>query len=194
MIKGSLMRNGYGKTLLIAAVCGFSSAAVTANDGTISFEGTISDATCEISGGDEANPSQGANFKVALPVVSVTALAKAGQVAGDTPFHINLSGEKCPNDKIANVVFERAQSTNIDAATGYLKNTETTGGAGNVYVRILNKDKTVLALNQANASHQPVTISGNKARFSYWGQYAAVGNAATAGTVKTNVVYSITYQ
>lgn len=194
MLKGGFMRNGYSKILLVAAVCGFSSSAVTANDGTISFEGTISDATCEISGGDDLNPNQSADFKVTLPKVSVTALAKDGQVAGDTPFYINLSGENCPNGKVANVIFERAQSANIDSATGYLKNTETTGGAKNVYVRILNNNKTLLNLNQINSQHQPVTIGGNKAKFTYWGQYAAVGGAAAAGTVKTDVVYSVTYQ
>lgn len=180
--------------VLIAAICGFSSSAVTANDGTITFEGTVSDATCTISGGDDANPNQGADFKVTLPNVSVTALAKDGQVAGDTPFYINLSGEKCPNGKVANVVFERAQSSNVDSATGYLKNTAGTGAASKVFVRILNNDKTPLNLTEANTGHQSITIEENKAKFSYWGQYAAVGGAASAGLVTTNVVYSITYQ
>ncbi|MBV4368043.1 fimbrial protein [Erwinia phyllosphaerae] len=183
-----------GKYLLLAACVGFSSTAATANDGTITFEGKIEDATCEISGGDDIDPDQGANFTVTLPKVSVSALAKPGQFAGDTPFYINLSGENCPNGKVANVIFERAQSTNIDSATGYLKNTETTGGARNVFVRILNHNKEGLNLTQANAQHQPVTIDSKKASFKYWGQYAAVGNAATAGTVKSDVIYSITYQ
>lgn len=182
------------KLVLLASLYGFSLSAATANDGTISFEGAIEDATCIISGGDETNKDQGENFKVTLPKVSTTALTAAGQVAGDTPFYINLSGENCPNGKVANVVFERAQSTNIDSATGYLKNTETTGGAKNVFIRILNNNKSPLNLNEANSSHQPVTIASNKASFNYWGQYIAIGGAASAGTVKSDVIYSITYQ
>lgn len=188
------MKINYGNLVLLAAIYGFSSAAATANDGTITFEGKIEDATCLISGGDETNQDQGPNFKVTLPKVSTTALAASGEFAGDTPFYINLSGENCPNGKIANVIFERAQSTNIDSATGYLKNTETTGGAKNVFIRLLNSNKAPLNLNEANSSHQPITIAGNKAQFKYWGQYVAVSAAATAGTVKSDVIYSITYQ
>lgn len=170
----------------------FSGSAVTAKDGTITFTGQISDATCDISGGDETNANQGPDFKVTLPTVSTTALKEKGQYAGDTPFYINLSGTKCPEGKLANVVFERAQSMNIDTETGFLKNHTITGAAKNVQVRILNKDKKVLDLNKINVSHQPVTINNNTGRFEYWGQYVATGQA-TAGTVETNVVYSISY-
>ncbi|WP_380184121.1 fimbrial protein [Kalamiella sp. sgz302252] len=179
--------------LMLALAGGFSSMGVTANDGTITFTGNVVDATCIISGGDETNPDQGADFNVSLPHVSITALASVGQAAGDTPFHINLTGENCPNGKTANVIFERAQSSNIDSTTGYLKNTEATGGAENVQVRILNSDKTPLNLTLVNSNHQPQVIASNKASFKYWGQYIAVNGAAKAGTVKSDVVYSITY-
>lgn len=189
-----MTKNFYPKSLFLLALAGsFSSMGVTANDGTITFTGEVVDATCIITGGDETRPDQGADFNVSLPQISVTALASAGQAAGDTPFHINLTGENCPNGKTANVVFERAQSTNIDSTTGYLKNTEATGGAQNVQVRILNNDKTPLNLTLANSSHQPQVIASNKASFKYWGQYIAVNGAAKAGTVKSDVVYSITY-
>lgn len=184
-------------TLMFATVVSLMSVVstgVTANDGTISFVGTISDATCDITGGDENQPNQGADFTVNLPPVSVTALSSAGKYAGDTRFFINLSGQNCPNNKVANVVFERAQSTNIDNTTGYLKNHTISGAAENVQVRILNNDKKPLKLNEMNADHQAVTINQNTARFEYWGQYASVNGAAKAGTVSTDVIYSITYR
>lgn len=170
------------------------STGVTANDGTITFTGSIADTTCEISGGDETNPNQGTNFSVHLPPVSLTALSGSGKYAGDTRFYINLSGENCQNNKVANVVFERAQSSQVDSTTGYLKNHVHTGAATNVQVRILNQDKTPLNLNLLNAEHQPVSIAGNTAQFKYWGQYASVNGASTAGTVETEVIYSITYR
>ncbi|AXF78840.1 type 1 fimbrial protein [Erwinia tracheiphila] len=188
----------YKKIMMIVLAAGFSSAGVTANDGTITFRGTISDTTCDISGGDEANADQGADFTVTLPQVSTSALSKANQFAGDTRFHIALSGENCTNGKVANVIFERAQSNNIDTATGFLKNTVSAdavaGGARNVFIRILNNDKTPLNLALLNASHQPVTIADQKATFQYWAQYATVGGAASAGNVESDVVYSVTYQ
>lgn len=186
--------NLVAKRIAIAVLIGSASTVVaSANDGTITFEGTISDATCEISGGDDASPNQGPDFTVRLPNVSTTALAKVGELAGDTPFYINLSGSQCPNGKVANVIFERAQSTNIDTTTGNLKNHTIDGAATNVQVRILNVDKKNLNLNQANNNHQPIKIAENKAQFKYWGQYIAVGGATKAGTVKTDVVYSVTY-
>lgn len=179
---------------LVAVIAGSSTSAVTANDGTITFSGSISDATCVISGGDDSNQNQGSSFTVHMPAVSTSALHKAGQFAGDTRFYINLSGTNCPNGKVANVVFERAQSVNIDSTNGYLRNTATSGAALNTFIRVLNKDKEWLDLRNLNAAHQPITINENKAQFQYWGQYAAVGGAATAGTVSTDVVYSISYR
>ncbi len=191
-MNGSL--NYSTRIILLAMSLGFVSSGVTANDGTITFSGSITAATCDISGGDESNPNQGADFTVTLPNVSTTALSAAGLLAGDTPFFINLSGSECANDRVANVVFERAQSTNIDAATGNLKNHTVAGAAKNVQVRVLNHDKKVLNLNLANTSHQPVTITSNTAQFKYWGQYIATGGAAGGGTVNTDVIYSVAYR
>lgn len=183
------------KATLLAVLISAGTAAA-AQDGTITFTGSISDATCIITGGDASGESSSPDFTVHLPSVSTTALASNGQRAGDTPFHINLSGANCPNGKLASVYFELAQSTNIDAATGNLKNTVTkaSGGAEKVQVGLLDSSKAILNLNTANDSAKTVTITGNTARFDYWAQYVATGGAATAGTVASDVVYSIKYQ
>ena len=109
--------------LAILAVLSTIGTAAAAEDGTITFQGTISDATCTITGGDAQGESTSPDFTVHLPSISTTALATDGQRAGDTPFHITLSGANCTNGKVASVFFELAQSTNIDATTGNLKNT-----------------------------------------------------------------------
>lgn len=183
------------KVALLAILLSAGTAAA-AEDGTITFTGSISDATCTITGGDATGESSTPDFTVHLPSVSTTALASDGQRAGDTPFHISLSGANCPNGKVASVYFELAQSTNIDTTTGNLKNTVTkaSGGAEKVQVGLLNSSKAILNLNTANDSAETVTISGNTARFDYWAQYVATGGAATAGTVTSDVVYSIKYQ
>lgn len=186
----------YGKFLIAIMMGGCSFTAMAVGDGTITFSGSIKDATCEISGGDETLPDQGADFTVTLPTVNVTALAKSGDTAGDTPFYINLSGSNCPNGKIADVIFDNASSMNIDTTTGNLKNTTATtaGGADNVQIRILNNNRTALNLTQSNSAHQSKSITANKATFTYYGQYVAVNGASSAGEVKTDVVYSIKYQ
>ena len=180
------------KPVIVAALAAFSSAGVTANDGTITFAGEVSAATCIITGGDNTSPNQGADFTVTLPKISTSALTTEKPYAGDTEFHITLSGNECPNGTNANVIFERAQSTNIDTATGYLKNTVVKDGAKNVMIRILNKDKKFLNLNSTNLNHQTVVITEHAARFDYWAQYVATGSTSP-GTVKSDVVYSISY-
>lgn len=187
--------NYLAKTALVTIlVCGGNVAA--AEDGRITFEGTISDATCTITGGDATGTSTTPDFTVHLPSISTTALSRDGERAGDTPFFIKLSGANCADGKVASVYFELGQSTNLDTATGNLKNTVSTGsgGADKVQVGLLDADKSILNLNTANQSAKTKTVSGNTAQFDYWAQYVATGGAATAGQVNTEVVYSIKYQ
>lgn len=177
--------------LLLSAVTFVGAAA--AYDGQVTFEGSITDVTCVVTGGQDGGTlSTSGSFIVNLPAVSTTALAKSGQRAGDSKFSIYLSGAQCENDKIANVSFEEAQS-DIDSATGNLSNliAKASGGSENVQIKLLNKDKTDINLNSAS-NHQPVKIASNTARFDYWAQYYATGQA-TAGKVRGLVTYSIVY-
>ena len=187
--------NKFSQLVMLAVLSSVGTAAA-AEDGTITFDGTISDATCIITGGDAQGESSSPDFTVHLPSISTTALATDGQRAGDTPFHINLSGANCTNGKIASVFFELAQSTNIDTATGNLKNivAKDAGGAEKVQVGLLDSTKAILNLTTANNNAKTVTVTGNSARFDYWAQYVATGGAATAGKVSTEVMYSIKYQ
>lgn len=164
-----------------------------ADDGRITFTGSIADTTCIVEGGGATvTANSGGNFTVGLPRVSASALATNGERAGDTPFFLKLSGTNCTNGKVARVYFEPAQSTNIDQATGNLKNTTGTGRATKVQVGLLDGAKSVINLFTGTPS-QSATIAGNTAQFNYWAQYVATGGAATAGTVSTDVVYSIIY-
>ncbi|TSP10151.1 type 1 fimbrial protein [Cupriavidus campinensis] len=176
-------------------VCALGAAAssAAADDGRITFTGTISDVTCTVTGGGATVTAQSAgNFTVGLPRVSATALAANGERAGDTPFWMRLSGTNCTNGKVASVYFEPAQSTNIDQATGNLRNATGTGRATRVQVGLLNGAKSVMNLFTSTPT-STATIANNAAQFDYWAQYVATGGAATAGTVSTDVVYSIIY-
>ncbi len=179
----------------LALICALGAAAnsVAAADGRITFSGSIASSTCAVAGGGATvTAASGGNFTVGMPRVSVTALATEGQRAGDTPFHIRLSGDNCTNGAVASVSFEPAQSTNINAATGNLRNATGRGRAGNVEVGLLNHTRGVMNLF-ANTPQTTATVTNNTARFEYWAQYVATGGASTAGTVNTDVVYSIIY-
>jgi len=185
------------KTLISAALfaaMGLTSLSAAAADGKITFTGNISDVTCTIKGGDNTNGGA-KDFTVELQSVSRTALASAGQVAGDVPFSVIIGGSGqagCTNGKLAKMWFESSTPT-IDAANGgRLKNTAS-GGATNVLVGLLNKAGANINLsNNTGGDGSQETIAGNTATLQYTAQYYATG-AAGAGDVNTYVNYSVVY-
>lgn len=178
---------------VMVCALGTAMASAAADDGKITFTGTITDTTCLVEGGGSTvTASSGGNFTVGLPTVSVSALSADGERAGDTAFYIRLSGANCTNGKVAKVYFEPAQSTNINATTGNLKNATGTGSATKVEVGLLNAGKSVINLFRG-LPEVSGTIASNTAQFDFWAQYVATGGASTAGTVSTDVVYSIVY-
>lgn len=192
-INSSLRTRGKPSQWLVLLCALGASSLSAADDGQITFTGSIASTTCVVQGGGATvTAGTGGNFTVGMPRVSVTALAAAGERAGDTPFHIRLSGNNCTNGAVARVSFEPAQSANINAATGNLRNTSGTGRAGNVEVGLRNSARAAINLF-ANTPAATATIADNTARFDYWAQYVATGGASTAGTVSTDVVYSIVY-
>ncbi len=179
------------------------SSTAMAIDGTITFNGMITDTTCTVTGSGAASGT--GNITVVLPTVSTTALASAGQTAGDTPFSLVLGGgTNCTNGKTAALWVETSATPALDATTGALKN-QASGGANNVAVRLLNRANNQpinLGTNAAvvststviSANNQPAaTISSNSATLNYIAQYLAINAAATAGAVNTYLTYSMQY-
>ena len=169
-------------TTTIAAISGAHAA-----DGTITINGLVTDKTCEI-----VTP-QGKDFTVTLPTVSMQTLAKAGDVAGRTPFTINLAN--CSEGKVA-TYFEPGAT--VDFTSGRLNNQDA-AGAKNVQVQLLGSNNLfvpVLAAsaNGAQTNSQWVDVAaGGSADLNYYAEYFAT-DASTAGKVTTSVQYTIIYQ
>ncbi len=70
--------------IFIAATSIFNIATAQAADGTITINGLVTDNTCTIDTGDK-------NLTVNLPTVSSQSLKNVGDIAGRTPFQINLT-------------------------------------------------------------------------------------------------------
>jgi major type 1 subunit fimbrin (pilin) len=157
-----------------------------AADGQITFNGQITAQTCSISGN-----GQGPNFTVTLPTVSTSALTSPGVSAGRTPFNIALTNCSPTSGNVA-TYFE--PGVTVDSTTGQLLNA--TGTATNVEVALLNNDTSQIMLGQAQASQnsETVAIASGAAELKYFAQYVAVGGSATAGSVDTTVLYSMSYQ
>jgi major type 1 subunit fimbrin (pilin) len=160
-------------------------AACTAHaaDGTITFQGTITDVTCAAS-----VSGQGQNATLTLPTVSTTTLASSGATAGTTPFTIALSGCTGATANQARTRFEIG--ANVNVTTGRLTNG---GTAGNVNLQLLASDNTVITLGASTPYDVPVSITSGSGSLQYAVRYYATG-AATAGTVSSSVEYTIVYQ
>lgn len=159
--------------------------AANAADGTITFNGKVTDKTCTIS-----TPG-GKDFSVNLPTVSKNTLAAAGNVAGRTPFAINLT--KCSAGNVA-TYFEPGST--VDFNTGRLLNQASANAATNV--QLLGSNNQVLPIKaagagQAQTNSQWVTVgTDGSADLNYYAEYYATA-AATPGDVTSSVKYTIIY-
>lgn len=169
----------------LATIAGIATA--HAADGTITINGAVTDKTCDI-----VTPA-GKDFTVTLPTVSKKTLATAGDIAGRTPFQINL--KNCSEGKVA-TYFEPGST--VDFSTGRLKNQDA-NGAKNVDIQLLGSNNAVIPIkatsaNQAQDNSQWVSVtSGAGADLNYYAEYYATG-ASTAGKVTSSVKYTIIYQ
>jgi major type 1 subunit fimbrin (pilin) len=162
--------------------------AANAADGTITFNGKVTDKTCTIS-----TPA-GKDATYTLPTVSRTSLAATGATAGRTPFAINLS--KCSAGNVA-TYFEPGAT--VDFNTGRLLNqAAVANSAKNVQIQLLGDNNTFLpvlaaGVGNAQANSQWVTVgTDGTANLNYYAEYYATA-AATAGDVTTSVKYTIIY-
>ena len=164
---------------VLAASPAFAQTAVT--QGKVTFDGELTSNTCSIKAGDE-------DKKVQLPTLSTITLAKKGDTAGSTSFDITAA--KCSAD-VAKVA-AHFEMTNMDPATGFLKNL-LADGAKNVVVQLVNSDGTGIRAGSTGA-YFDVTGAGDDrgATMLYGGQYYATGESG-AGKVNTFARFTLAY-
>jgi major type 1 subunit fimbrin (pilin) len=173
--------------LFAIAVLAAATSAANAADGTITFNGLVTDKTCDIT------TPQGKDFTVTLPTVAKSSLPAAGSTAGRTPFTISLS--QCSAGDVA-TYFEPGAS--VDFGSGRLLNQAAANAAGNVQIQLLGSNNQFLPVlaagsGSAQANSQWVTVAADgSANLNYYAEYYATA-AASAGEVTGNVKYTIIY-
>jgi major type 1 subunit fimbrin (pilin) len=175
----------------LAGIAGATAPAAFAADGKITFNGLVEDVTCLVTGGAGTNGASG-DFSITLPNVSKSALAAAGDRAGDKGFSVIIGGPGqtgCVDGKIAELAFDAGTSP-IDPVTGRLLNQN--GTAQVVQVGLLNGTRQDINLNDGS-NNETAVIAGNTATLNYWAQYFAPGAGVTSGVVDTFVMYSVVY-
>jgi major type 1 subunit fimbrin (pilin) len=175
-------------TASLVAVFGCVGLAQAASTGTITFNGELTANTCDV-----IVDGQAADATVILPTIGINQLQTATRTAGDTGFVMALNN--CIGTLQTASAFFQAGTT-VDSVTGRLKNIG--GNATNVSLQLLDGSSTSLSVIQAgNQSQKSNTVYQNvatgSANLPYIVRYYAEA-PTTAGTVVSNVVYSIQYQ
>ncbi|MGH8486643.1 MAG: fimbrial protein, partial [Pseudomonas sp.] len=157
------------------------SAGLAQANGQMSFRGSVLDGTCEVNGGQR-------NVHVDLPPVSGSLLRRPGQIAGNTPFSLQLSN--CPAG--LNRVFTYFEPGPTVSTQGRL--IVDAGGSENVEVQLRNSTNGVMDLAGAEGiqNSQVVDIVDNQALLSYSAEYYSLGGT-TPGAVNTRVQYTLIY-
>ena len=172
----------------MAAALGATTVAKAASTGTITFNGELTANTCDVK-----VDGQNADATVVLPTIGVNQLDAATKTAGETGFVLSLTN--CSGTLTTASAFIQAGSS-VDSVTGRLKNMS--GTATNVSLQLLDASSPSRAVIQAGNQNQVTgttykDVSSGSANLPYAVRYYADG-ATTAGTVVSNVVYSLQYQ
>ena len=180
------MNRNLKPSTLLATVLALAPLTSQATDGEINITGKITANTCDITSGTAGKQA------VTLPTIMANSLQSAGATAGRTPFTITLANCTPDSGKVA-LYFE--PGTGTDMTTGKLKNTAATA-ASNVQVALLNADLSDIALDQPQGSQnsQWVDITAGSADLGYFAEYYSQAGSATAGDVKADTYFTLTYQ
>lgn len=188
------------KDIILSAVASallFAGAAHAGN--TIEFLGEVTDSTCDVI-------LEGASSTtVTLPTVSKTTLPSLDSTAGRTMFALLASNCTLADGKTKVAAFFNANSTegadanNVDSASGYLNNLAAGTTATDVKLRLIDGTSGSLikvGYTDQMTSTQGVTVDGSgNARMPYGVEYIATdADGATAGPVRSVVVYDLMYQ
>ena len=179
------------KALALAALVSATGAQfANASDGTINFNGQLTDQTCTVSVNGVVTPTVAT---VTLPTVSTGTLTLAGETAGSTAFNIRLSN--CVGAASAVAAFFESGS-GVDPFSGHLNNIAGVGSATNVQLQLVDAaSNNIISAGNSNQlfSNTFAALVNGEADMPYAVRYYATG-ATTAGTVVGSVTYSINYQ
>lgn len=162
-----------------------SSAALAAESGTITFNGKVTDETCEVTTGSNGD------FTVDLASAKTSALTQAGDTAVPLNFRIAVNNCSSTVQKVRTQFLYDASL--VELSSGVLKN-QLSGAtaATQVALQLFNPDdSSVIKPGDAGAS-KSFPVTNGVAEMIYGVQYYATGQA-TPGLVKSQVKYQLSY-
>ncbi|MBW5406063.1 fimbrial protein [Morganella morganii] len=193
----------FSKYILASVIAtAFAGSVANAADGTITFNGTVTDSACtaiaSVTADSMVNGPAPVSATLTLPPVTATTLnASAGVYVGQTPFSIQLTGcEAATNLNNVRALFTTSNTPSGDAHV--MANTATTTPAANVGVAILQQNGTTqIDLNGGSSKDPGMTLpaTGNSGpvTLNYKAAYKSLAGGVTAGNVTGVADFVISY-
>lgn len=188
------MKTMFKQTVIAAAII-FSGAAFATEStgvagGTITFNGSVSDTTCDVT------TNNGSDFTVNLTPVTLDDINSAAGVvaAGKKDFTMSLKNCSAADDG-ATTLKITFSSSNLSDDGKYLKN-YSDGGADGVGIALTSDGSTLVPFDSAFDTGLSSTdvASTNGATVTMYANYYNFGNgAATTGKVVTDATYAFSY-
>ncbi|MGJ0481627.1 fimbrial protein [Pantoea agglomerans] len=173
-------KNVYVLLLLTAATFGIS--AVKAEDGTVKFNGNITDEACSVD-------VKSVNQSISMGTVSTSAFKSAGEVAAPTRFSIVLNN--CPASvSSVNASFTgTADQTNTD-----LLGLSSDSGATGVGVAIYESDSKTLIPLRSDSEDLVIKTEAGVNTLNYVAKYMATASTVTPGTANAAADFTLGYK
>ncbi|WP_114194188.1 fimbrial protein [Edaphovirga cremea] len=181
-------------TLALALSMGYIAIANASGSGTITFNGELTDTTCDVTVNGEA-----ADATVKLPTVGVSQLNADGAITGRERFNMELTNCAVVTEGGKNQVSVFFQQGATVDSKGHLINTLTDATAATlVDLQLLDASNNYLPINAGDASQTTTTAyapipDGGSLTLPYAVQYYANGQA-TPGLFSSSVMYNLQYQ
>ncbi|KAG8153032.1 fimbrial protein [Burkholderia catarinensis] len=189
------MKKALFSTAIGIACVALAPAAAYAYDGTISFNGSITDVTCNING-----EAPGVNNLLEVPLgeaISPSTFDTIGKTSTPVPFALNIGGNAGCTDGSKVVVDFDPSSVNVNPVTGNLKLVGTKPADG-IEIEIKNAGngktgKIPLGKPENLADAQVATVDKNKATLSYTASYVSTKAQIGSGSGLSSIRYVLAY-
>lgn len=172
------------KYLLVLVASIFSAVSMNASaatTGTINFQGSVINATCQIAAGSD-------NQTITLPQVTSSHFTGANQAGPQpVPFQITLSG--CD----ASVPGTVAVEFDYVPVAGFNDIMDSTGTATGIGVRIKDSDSKTIAMNGVQRYATPKALANGNVVFNFNAEYYSTAATVTPGSVTTTAIIGIIY-
>ncbi|WP_334041692.1 fimbrial protein [Burkholderia ambifaria] len=191
------MKKALFSTAIGIASVALAPAAAFAYDGTIKFDGSITDVTCNING--EA-PGVNNALEVSLgQSINPSTFDTIGKLSPAVPFALNIGGNAGCKDDTKVVIDFDPSSVNINPVTGNLKLVGTKPAEG-IEIQINNAGngktgKIALGKPENITDAQVATVSQNKATLSYTAAYVSTvaPDQIKSGSGYSSIRYTLAY-